>query len=80
MANKIMIVILALLVIISGGIGYYSYTLNQQIDLLGERLTSFETEQTASFEVLRDELKQEIQSGLGRREAQVVEVLTDIDA
>ena len=35
MANKIIIGILALLVILMGGIGYYYYTLSQQIDDLG---------------------------------------------
>ncbi len=38
MANKVIIGILVLLVILVGGTGYYSYTLSQQIDCLGARL------------------------------------------
>jgi len=56
MANKVIIGILVLLVILTGGIGYYSYTLNQQIDDLGERLTGFQTEQTARIDAISDEL------------------------
>jgi len=56
MVNKIIIGILVLLVVLMGGIGYYYYTLDQQIDYLGERLTAFETEQAARIESLRDEL------------------------
>ncbi len=56
MANKVIIGILVLLVILTGGIGYYSYTLNQQIDDLGERLTGFQTEQTARIDAMSDEI------------------------
>jgi len=45
-----------LLVVLVGGSGYYSYTLNQQIDDLGEQLTAFETEQTARIGAISDEL------------------------
>jgi len=56
MANKVIIGILVLLVVLTGCIGYYSYTLNQQIDDLGERLTGFQTEQTARIDAMSDEL------------------------
>jgi 2-alkenal reductase len=56
MSNKIVIVILALLVIIAGGSGYYSYTLDRQIDRLDDRLASFETEQAVRMEALNSEL------------------------
>ncbi|MCK4274521.1 MAG: hypothetical protein KAW90_06465, partial [Dehalococcoidales bacterium] len=56
MVNKVIIGILVLLVVLMGGSGYYSYTLNQQIDDLGEQLTAFETEQTARIDAMSDEL------------------------
>ncbi len=56
MANKIIIGVLVLLVILVGGSGYYSYTLSQQIDYLGEQLTTFEMEQAARVDAVRDEL------------------------
>lgn len=56
MANKVIIGILVLLVVLLGGIGYYSYTLNQQIDELGEQLTAFEAEQAARIDAIDSEL------------------------
>ncbi len=83
MANKVIIGILVLLVVISGGIGYYSYTLNQQIDRLGDRLTSFETEQAARVEALSSELsglQTETQAGIGFLKEQIAGAKTDINA
>ncbi len=56
MVNKVIIGILVLLAVLTGGSGYYSYTLNQQIDDLGEQLTTFETEQTARIDAMSGEL------------------------
>ena len=56
MANKVIISILVLLVVLMGGVGYYSYTLNQQIDRLDERLVAFEEEELQRYEALNDEL------------------------
>jgi uncharacterized membrane protein len=36
--NKVIVAILIVLVIISGGLGYYSYTLNQQMYALSDSL------------------------------------------
>jgi len=56
MLNKVIIGILVLLVVLVGGIGYYSYTLTQQIDDLGEQLTDFQAEQAAKIDAVNDEL------------------------
>jgi S1-C subfamily serine protease len=82
MANKVIIGILALLVILVGGSGYYSYTLNQRIDLLGERLTTFETEQTGRVEAVRDELgtlRTETMSGISSLKDQIEVVQGQVD-
>ncbi len=80
MMNKVIIGILVLLVVFTGGIGYYSYTLNQQLDDLGERLATFETEQTTRIDAVSDELKKEMATGLGSVENQLGESQADIAA
>jgi S1-C subfamily serine protease len=67
MMNKIMVGILALLVLLTAGLGYYTYTLNRQIDDLSEQLTSLETEQAAGLAAVSGEitdLRQETTAGL----------------
>ena len=49
MANKVIIGILVVLLVLMGGMGYYSYTLGQQIDQLGERLTFFQADQASQI-------------------------------
>ena len=56
MTNKIVIVILVFLVILSGGLCYYSYTLNQQIYSLATQLTAFQEDQITRTRALDDEL------------------------
>ena len=56
MNNKVIIGILVFLVILSGGLGYYSYTICQQINYLGEQLTSFQINQTAQIDAINSEL------------------------
>jgi S1-C subfamily serine protease len=82
MANKIIIGILVLLVLLTGGIGYYSYTLNQQIDQLSERLTALDIEQAARIDTVSDELislRTETLSKFGALEGQINDTLADID-
>jgi S1-C subfamily serine protease len=82
MANKVIIGILVLLVLFMGGIGYYSYTLNQQIDELSERLTAFDIKQDARIDTVSDELislRTETLSKLGTLEGQIGDTLADID-
>jgi S1-C subfamily serine protease len=83
MANKVIIGILILLVILIGGAGYYSYTLNQQIDDLSEQLTAFETEQTARVDSINDELitlRTETLNKLRVLDNRIEESQDDIDA
>jgi S1-C subfamily serine protease len=56
MTNRWMIGLLVLLVVISGGAGYYSFTLNRQVDRLSERITVFEDEQKSRVEAVSSEL------------------------
>lgn len=82
MANKVITGILVLLVLFMGGIGYYSYTLSQQIDQLGERLTAFEIEQATRIDNIGDELvslRTETLSKLDALESQIGDTLADID-
>ncbi|OGO45102.1 MAG: hypothetical protein A2Z05_06815 [Chloroflexi bacterium RBG_16_60_22] len=82
MANKVIIVILVLLLIITGGIGYYSYTLNQQIDLLHAGLGAFEAEQTARVASVSNDLaglRTETRQGLDSLEGQVAASRDDLD-
>lgn len=82
MANKVIIGILVLLLILMGGIGYYSYTLSQQIDYLGERLTVFEAGQTAQIEALGNELitlRKETTSSISTLEDKIGETQAEIN-
>jgi S1-C subfamily serine protease len=82
MANKVIIGILVLLVVIAGGIGYYSYTLNQQIDRLDEQLTAFKTDQAASVGALDSglsSLRTDTQAGLSDVKEQVTGVKAGLE-
>lgn len=56
MVNRVIIGILVFLVILSGGLGYYAYTLNQQFNSLSEQLTAFQAEQANRIDAVSDEL------------------------
>ncbi len=56
MMNKIIISILVLLLVLSGGFGYYSYTLNQQVNSLGEQLVTLQSGQAARIDTVSNEL------------------------
>ena len=56
MFNKAIIAILVLLLIICGGLFYYSYLLNEQINLLGGQLAYLQQEQTARTDEIADEI------------------------
>lgn len=56
MANKIIIGILVFLVVLCSGLGYYSYTLSQQINSLGGQLSVFQIEQAARIDAISGEL------------------------
>jgi S1-C subfamily serine protease len=81
MANKVIIGILALLVVIAGGTGYYSYTLNQQVNRLDVRLKASEAEQAARLEAISSEvgiLWTDTQASLGLLKEQIADVKSDV--
>ncbi len=83
MANRLIIGILVLLVVLTGGIGYYSFNLNGQVDRLSERITVFEDKQTASVRAVSDELaslRTRTESGLTSLESKAASAQTDITA
>jgi S1-C subfamily serine protease len=83
MANKVIIGILVLLVLLAGGTGYYSYTLNERIDNLNEQLGVFQTEQTTRVNTLSEDLarmREETSRGISSLEGQIEESQAGIDA
>ena len=83
MANKVIIGILVLLVILMGGIGYYSYMLNQRVDYLSEQLTAFERAQTARVDAVSSELTEfrgETLSSVNALEDKISKNMAEIDA
>ncbi len=56
MNNKVILVLLALLVIIAGGTAYYSYTLNQRLDTLGQTFSDYQVVQAERLSAMRDNL------------------------
>jgi len=82
MTNKIIIGILVLLVVLSGGLGYHAYTLSQQINFLGEQITVLQTEQATRIDTLGSELttlKGEILTRFGGLKGEIDKNLTQID-
>ncbi len=59
MGNRIVIGFLVFLVIISGGIGYYAFTVSQQVGSLSEQLNRVQAEQAASIDLLGQELAEQ---------------------
>lgn len=83
MMNKIMATILALLVLLTAGLGYYTYTLNRQFDDLNGQLTAFETEQAASAAAVNEglsDLRQETTAGLADLGEQLTETQAEFDS
>lgn len=67
MTNRITIGLLIFLLLLAGGFGYYAYTSHQQINLVREELSTFQSEQAAQIEAMRGEilsLNGELRSGL----------------
>ena len=54
MANKVIVGILIILLILGGGLGAYSYTLKQQIEVISAQLEGYHKEQTAQIGTVRD--------------------------
>jgi S1-C subfamily serine protease len=80
MVNRFVIGLLVVLVILTGGIGFY---LNQQVNNLGERLAAYESEQTAHISSITDNLaalKANTESGLSSLDNKVKSSQTDVTA
>ncbi len=80
-ANKMVLGLLILLVIYTAGVGFYSYTLNRDIDRLGERFSALEAEQTNRLEALDAglvDLQNETLDRLNALEEKIEESLTGI--
>ena len=81
MTNKIIIGILVFLAVLYSGLGYYSYTLNQQVALLQSQLNALQIEQSARTDNLSGELTilreetlasiSRLESGLDESQAQM---------
>jgi S1-C subfamily serine protease len=83
MTNKLILGLLIVLVVLTGGIGYYSFTLNGQVDRLSERLTTYESEQTSRIKAVSDNLaalRTATESGLSSLESKAASAQTDITA
>ena len=81
MVNKVIIGILVLLVVLSGGLSMYSYMLNQQVNALSEQLTRSQEEQSARIGAVTDELlafKGETLNSIGALREEVSETITRI--
>ena len=81
MINKVLIGILALLVILTGGVCTYSYMLNEQIDALGKQLALFEEKQEARITPASNELttlREETVSRIGILEDDMFQTKTKI--
>ena len=76
MANKVIIGILIILVVLYSGLGYYSYTLNQQLTLLQSQLNTIRTEQNTRTDNLSTELtilREDVIAGIGQLESSIEE-------
>jgi S1-C subfamily serine protease len=82
MANKVIVGILVLLLVLMGGIGYYLYTFNQQFDRLQERITASETEQSSRIDAVSGELgnlRTETQSNFSSVEGRLGDTKAAVD-
>jgi S1-C subfamily serine protease len=69
------------LLIFSGGLGYYAFTLNQQVLSLSEQLTTFQAEQATRIDAVNNELltlRGEVQTEFGGLQTKIDENLTQI--
>jgi S1-C subfamily serine protease len=81
MMNKAITSIVVFLLIFSGGLGYYAFTLNQQVLSLSEQLTTFQAEQATRIDAVNNELltlRGEVQTEFGGLQTKIDENLTQI--
>ncbi len=83
MANRFVNIMLVVLVVFCGAVGFYSFTLNRQVDRLDERITAFEDAQTALVVAVSDNLsalRASTESGLASLDTKVSAARNDITA
>ena len=81
MANKVIIGLLVFLVVLSCGLGAYSYLLSQQLHALNEQFLDFQTEQTGQIGAVSDELKNfrgETMAEIGSLESDIIGTLARV--
>ncbi|MEE8318989.1 MAG: hypothetical protein V3R36_05040, partial [Dehalococcoidales bacterium] len=81
MRNKILMVFLALLIIISGGLSYYAYTVSRQVEILSDQLAGLSAEQAERIDTLSGELnlqKEEVLNRVGELESGINRTLGKI--
>jgi 2-alkenal reductase len=82
-ANRWIIVFLVLLLLFTGAVGYYSFTLSRQVDSLDRRLASYEGDQASRFQSISDNiaaLQASTESALSSLAGQAAASRADIDA
>lgn len=82
MTTKLMIIILAALVLIAGGNGYFTYTLTQQVDQLESRIAVYQEEQASALDAIGadlDDVRDETRTGIGNIEGELDETRGTID-
>jgi 2-alkenal reductase len=81
--NKVIIGILVLFLVVIGGLGYYSFTLNRQLDRLDEKLAGMEAAQAARIDAVSgqiDKLRQETRGNFETLQGQLDETSSEINA
>ncbi len=81
MVNKITIILLIILLILVGGLGYYAWISHEQLNLMRAELNAFQNEQSARTEAIGGEitlLNSELRSGLDSLDTEIDENINDI--
>ncbi len=81
--NKIFTIVLVLLVVFIGAVGYYAYMINGQVNTLNQRLAGFESEQTAGIQAISDNiaaLKSSTEASLSALQSQAALARFDINS
>jgi len=81
--NKIFTIVLVLLVLFIGVVGYYAYMINGQVNTLNQRLAGFESQQTAGIQAISDNiaaLKSSTEGNLSALQSQAAGTRSDINS
>ncbi|MCJ7605439.1 MAG: trypsin-like peptidase domain-containing protein [Dehalococcoidales bacterium] len=83
MTTKLLIIILAALVLMAGGSGYFTYTLTNQVDRLESQLAIYQEEQASALDAISaelDDVRDDTRVGIGVIEGELDETREAIDA